>query len=201
MPADYNLDDDFELLLAWLGPDREQAGEKYEQLRQNLLDYFRRRGVPDPHSLADEVFVRVTKKAPEVAKGFVGDPAAYFLAVARLVLIEWWRQPARVRLPQDIPVPPTIETGTPKELLLQALDQCWARLEPHEQQIVLRYYATTEQKPRAYRARLAQELGITNGALRVLTHRLRGRLKRCIKQRLSAKKTETVTRIMHKESR
>jgi DNA-directed RNA polymerase specialized sigma24 family protein len=200
MPADHNLDDDFESLLAWLGPDREQAGEKYEQLRQNLLDYFRRRGATDPYSLADEVFVRVTRKAPEVAKDFVGEPAAYFLAVGRLVLIESRRQPVRVSLPRDIPEPPTADASTSQELLLQALEQCWGRLEPHEQQIVLRYYATV-QKPRESRARLAQELGVTGGALRVLTHRLRARLKPCIEQRLGAKKNETVTRIVHKESR
>jgi DNA-directed RNA polymerase specialized sigma24 family protein len=200
MPAHHNLDDDFESLLTWLGPDREQAGEKYEQLRQNLLDYFRRRGATDPHGLADEVFVRVTRKASEVSKDFVGDPVAYFLAVARLVLFESRRQPVRVSLPRDIPVPPAVDADTSQDLLLQALEQCWGRLEPHEQQTMLRYCAAG-QKQREARARLAQELGVTSGALRVLTHRLRARLKRCIEQRLGAKKNETVTRIVHKESR
>lgn len=197
MPTDHEPED-FELLLAWLGPDREQAGEKYERLRRNLFDYFRRRGVADPDGLADEVFVRVTKKVREISPGFVGDPAPYFLAVARLVLAEWRRLPPSAALSEDIPALSVVETGVAEEPRLQALEECWKRLDSREQGIVLRYYAGAGQKRRAGREQLARELGVTGGALRVITHRLRGRLRRCIEKLVRAKNPETVTRILHK---
>ena len=98
MPLDSMPPENFELLLSWLGPDRDRAGEKYEQIRRNLLDYFRRRDVPDPLSLTDEVLLRVTRKVNTVAEGFVGDPSAYFMAVARRVLAEFRRRQVETEL-------------------------------------------------------------------------------------------------------
>jgi RNA polymerase sigma factor (sigma-70 family) len=198
MTNDEYSGEDFELLLAWLGPDRERSGERYEQLRQNLLDYFRRRGVWDPHSLADEVFIRVTKKVKEVAGDYVGDPARYFFAVARNVLSEWRRQPVLTEISRDIPVEPALETVAPKELLLQGMEHCWALLRPHEQMTLLRYYQEVPQKLRESREQLARELGLTLGALRVTTHRIRVRLRRCIEKTVGKNNREIVPRIAHK---
>ena len=78
MPIDRTPPENFELLLSWLASDRDKAGEKYEQIRRNLLDYFRRREVSDPLSLTDEVIVRVTRKVNQVATDFVGDPSWVF---------------------------------------------------------------------------------------------------------------------------
>jgi RNA polymerase sigma factor (sigma-70 family) len=153
-----------------------------------LLNYFRRRGVTDPPSLADEVVIRVTRKVWEIAPTYVGDPVHYFLAVARNVLAEWRRQPVQVELPEDIPVHPVPEAHEMKELLLLSLEQCWAQLSPKEQTVLLRYYLeTTSQTVSENREQLARELGLTVNALRVMTHRVRGKLRRCI-ERLTAKK-------------
>lgn len=189
MPIDQTSWENFEQLLAWLGVDREQAGEKYEHIRRNLLDYFRRHGALDPLSLTDEVFVRVTRKAKEVAPNFVGDPYNYFLAVARLVLAESWRKPAQVELPEDIPVFPDDDAAGLKELMLQGLEQCWEKLSPEEHTILLRYYLETPtQKLYKSRELLAQDLGQTINALRVMTHRLRSKLKHCIEELIEKKK-------------
>ncbi|MET0621845.1 MAG: sigma-70 family RNA polymerase sigma factor [Pyrinomonadaceae bacterium] len=185
---DETPENDFERLLAWLGENPGQAAEKYEQVRQSLLNYFRRHGAADPPSLADEVFVRVTRKVGEVAPTYVGDPTHYFLAVARNVLAEWRRQPAQAELPQDIPVYQVPEEHEMKELLLQSLEQCWAQLTPDEQTVLLRYYLETpSQSVSENREQLARELGLTVNALRVMTHRVRGKLRRCI-ERLAARK-------------
>lgn len=188
-PIDQKPEKDFERLLAWLGPDREAAAERYERVRRNVIQYFRRHGVSDPLSLADEVITRVTGKVEEVAPTYVGNPVHYFLAVARKVLAEQWRQPAQVELPDDLPTPQTSEAHATKELLLQSLEQCWTRLTPQEQNILLRYYVEAHSSVVAEsREQLARELGLTLNALRVLTHRLRGKLRRCI-ERLSKGKT------------
>jgi DNA-directed RNA polymerase specialized sigma24 family protein len=123
MPTDQTPPENFELLLAWLGPNREKGAEKYEQIRRNLLDYFRRRDVFDPIGLADEVISRVTGKVHEVATGFVGEPSAYFFAVARRVLAEWRRRPKETELPEYIAAYSDDEAAQRKELTLQSLEQ------------------------------------------------------------------------------
>jgi DNA-directed RNA polymerase specialized sigma24 family protein len=183
MSTDQTPPENFELLLSWLAPDRDEAGEKYEQIRRNLLDYFRRRDVPDPLKLTDEVIVRVTRKVNKISDGFVGDPSAFFLAVARRVLAEWWRRPVETDLSADIPVFPESETGKRKELMLQSLEQCWARLSSAEQSILYRYCVEAPPLKLAQsRELLAKEVNMTMNALRVMAHRLKRKLKRCIER-------------------
>src|ERR1041385_136154 len=182
MPIDQTSPENFHLLLAWLGTDREKGAQKYEQIRQNLLDYFRRRGVTDPISLADEVIIRVTRKINRLVGSFVGDPSPYFLAVARRVLAEHWRAPLETELPAEIPVFSDSESGH-KALIMRGLEHCWARLSAEEQDTVYRY--CVERPPvklRDSRDLLAKELGLTLNALRVMSHRLRRKLKICIEK-------------------
>jgi hypothetical protein len=75
----------FDSLLAWLHPDREQAGERYESIRCSLIRFFSARGFSNPEELADETIDRVARKIDELVPSYSGDPATYFFAVARLV--------------------------------------------------------------------------------------------------------------------
>jgi len=197
MPPNRMPPENFELLLFWLAPDRDEAGKKYEQIRRNLLDYFRRRDVSDPLTLTDEVILRVTRKVDKVAEGFVGDPSAYFLAVARRVLAEWWRRPVETDLSQDVFVLPNSDEGERKELMLQSLEQCWARLSTSEQEILRRYCVETPPfKLVQSRELLAREINLTLNALRVMAHRLKRRVKTCI-ERLMKQKPEIGSRFLH----
>jgi RNA polymerase sigma factor (sigma-70 family) len=200
MPTDHTSDagEDFALLLAWLDPDPELAGEKYEQVRQNLLDYFRRRGALDAPSLTDEVFARVTKKIRFVAPGFVGNPAHYFLGVARHVLSEWRRQPEMTELPEHLSVLTDETAGERKELMLQGLEHCWTLLSPQKQEILLHYYlGMPTLKLSDSREQLARNLGLSLNTLRVTAHRMKNRLKRCIEKSIKRKQIETVSPILH----
>src|ERR687883_865457 len=64
----------FDRLLAWLDPDREQAGKKYEEVRSRLVRGFSSHGCPVPEDLADEAINRVAKLLPEIEKTYVGEP-------------------------------------------------------------------------------------------------------------------------------
>src|SRR6478672_10875246 len=72
----------FDALLDWLDPHREQAGQKYEDIRRRLIKLFVCRGCPEPEDLADETINRVIKKLKEIESGFTGDKARYFYGVA-----------------------------------------------------------------------------------------------------------------------
>ena len=184
--SDQTPPDDFERLLNWLASDREAAGRKYEEIRRTLHNYFRRREVADPLSLVDEVIERVTCKVAEVAPGFVGEPSHYFLAVARRVLAEWQRRPIEKELPLN--VIDSNDSITHKELLLQSLEECWAKRTPREQSILYRYCVETPPfKLSEARDELAGELEMSLTALRVMVHRLKKTIRRCI-ERLMAQK-------------
>lgn len=168
-------------------------------MRRSLHSYFRRHGATDPLSLADEVLVRVTNKVEEVAPRYVGDPLHYFLGVARYVLAEWRRRPVLVEMPKEIIALPVPEERAVKEQLLLGLEQCWSRLSTQEQSILLRYYlATPPQTVGESREQLARDLNMTPNALRVLTHRLRGKLRLCVERAVERKKHEMATRLPHK---
>ena len=181
MQVEQISDSDFDRLLSWLDADREKAGEKYEQIRQNLVDYFRRRGVLDPLSLADEVIVRVTKRVAEVAQKFVGPPSYYFLGVARRVIAEYWRRPAEQELPDHEPVSSSPEPDELRELQFVSLERCWSRLTAAEQSFLYRYCVETPPvKLSVSREQLASEIGANLNAIRVMAHRLKQRVKRCM---------------------
>ena len=55
----------FTRLLACLDPDRERAGEKYEDLRRTLIKFFEWRNAPFPEDHTDETFNRIAKKLGE----------------------------------------------------------------------------------------------------------------------------------------
>src|SRR5215813_1021582 len=73
------------LLLA-LGPDRDEAGEKYIEIRTNLTRFFEWRGCPFPEDHADETINRMAKRVAEGEE--ILNPAGYAMGVARLVVLE-----------------------------------------------------------------------------------------------------------------
>jgi hypothetical protein len=79
----------FDAFLAWLDPDRDRAGEKYEEIRRELIKDFVHRECFDPEALADEAINQVIRKLPEIAGTYTGDPASYVYAVAQGLLRIW----------------------------------------------------------------------------------------------------------------
>jgi hypothetical protein len=75
----------FDKLLAWLHPDRERAGEKYEHIRRTLISFFLSQNSHKPEELADETINRIAQRLDENAEGYVGDPANNFYEMARIV--------------------------------------------------------------------------------------------------------------------
>ena len=78
----------FEAILAWLSPDRDVAGHKYVQLRDDLVKIFTWNRCADPEGLTDEVFDRVARKIHQLIETFSGDPRLFFYGVARNLIKE-----------------------------------------------------------------------------------------------------------------
>lgn len=175
----------FDMLLSWLDPNRERAGEKYEEIRARLIKRFRKHGCGDPEQLANDTIDRVAKKLPEIITTYEGDPVPYFYAVAHYVHIEFLRGPVAVSISQTdmllsaAPSPPP-DLFDEDERLNACLRHCMEKLAARDRDLILQYYNGERQVKIKFRKELAERLGIKLANLRLQTQRIRARLKKCI---------------------
>src|SRR5829696_5321730 len=78
--------DAFDRLLVAFGGDRETAGQKYLEIRQNLTRFFVWRGCSFPEDHADETINRMAKRVTEGEE--ILNHSGYAMGVARLLLLE-----------------------------------------------------------------------------------------------------------------
>lgn len=166
----------FDALLDWLAPEREQAGQKYEEIRTRLIKIFSCRGCYEPEDLTDETINRVTNRLGEIKDHFKGDQAKYFYGVANKVHLEYLRR----KQPQQRETP--VVDSNRIEAEFKCLEHCLDRLSTENRDLVLQYYQL-ERKARIDRRKsLAKELGIKPNALRIRAHRIRATLQECVQE-------------------
>lgn len=184
-----------EALLSWLDPDREQAGRKYESIRQTLIKIFSWNGSSDPEGDTDETINRVARKSPELMCAYTGDPAAYFCGVARKVLMESRRREAtrEAQMAKRPGAQPQKNFDVQEEEAraskdkFDCLEKCLQALTPENRRLILEYYRMEKQEKIDFRRELAEEVGIEIGSFRVKIHRIRLTLHKCIEQCLKEK--------------
>jgi DNA-directed RNA polymerase specialized sigma24 family protein len=169
-------------MLSWLDADREQAGKKYEKIRRRLIEIFASRGFQEAEDLADETINRVARKSQDVAEGYVGEPAYYFYAVAKKILLERWK----VKTPVIMPPPPVSSDEIEREHV--CLEQCLGHLPETDRELILNYYSDERHVKIDQRKELADRLGIAINALRIRTYRVRLTLKQCLEDCLGQAK-------------
>jgi RNA polymerase sigma factor (sigma-70 family) len=174
----------FDKLLASLDPERERAGEKYEQIRGGLVCFFEWRGCPSPEDHADETFNRVARKLDEGEP--VRDPFTYVYGVARLLLLEIYKGQARERTAlSDLassaqPLPRDAEDQGEAQLRLDCLRQCLGELPRDSRDFITAYYQGEKRVKIDNRQRLAEQNGISLNALKLRASRLRAKLEECV---------------------
>jgi DNA-directed RNA polymerase specialized sigma24 family protein len=180
-------DTPFDDLLAWLNPDRDIAGQKYETIRAGLIRIFVARGFSSAEDMADEVITRVTRKLPDIRDGYVGEPARYFHGVARHVIQEWYRpkEIATDEIPRS-----WIQVGNRSDLY-ECLLQCLKFLPPEKHEMALDYHVYDGHDKIEQHKIMAQELGISENALRGRAHQLRNQLGKCVLQCIGTLRKQT----------
>jgi DNA-directed RNA polymerase specialized sigma24 family protein len=168
----------FDLLLARLDGERQQAGLKYELLRRKLVKFFEWRGGASCEDLADDTINRVARKLE--AGEEIRDLAAYCAGTARLVFLESLR--SRHNEESFEPFPESSSSLDPEMgMRMDCLESCLRKLPPEEADLIMQYYQS--EKPNiAARREFASRLGIPLNALRIRTHRIRARLENCVEQ-------------------
>jgi RNA polymerase sigma factor (sigma-70 family) len=171
-------EESFASLLAWLDPDPEVAGQKYEVIRAGLIRIFVSKGFSDAEDLADETINRVMKRLPEIQDTYVGEPARYFHGVSRYIIREMMRR-------KEVAVEEVPGFSTEAEVHSDEYDcllKCLRFLPSDRRELILDYYIYDGRDKIAQHRRMASELGITEGALRGRAHQVRGNLEKCIQQ-------------------
>jgi RNA polymerase sigma factor (sigma-70 family) len=167
----------FEALLAWLDPDREVAGRKYEVIRVGLIRIFIAKGFSDAEDLADQVINRVMTRLPDIRGSYVGEPVNYFRGVARNLIHEARRR--REVATEVFPEHPgqTVAVATDE---YDCLLKCLRLLPAEKRELVLDFYLYEKRDKIAHHKSLARQLGITESNLRVRVHRIRETLEKCV---------------------
>ncbi len=185
MPRNPNISqEDFDEILAWLDSDREQAGVKYEDLRQSLVRILGWKGCVDAEGLADETIDRVTRRIHDLRRTYKGDPRLYFYAVANNVAREY-KKKTNLYVPigdveTTVSTPPPANEEKDRESDWDCFDTCLRELSLENRELILEYYLKEKQAKIDHRKEIAQRLGVSVKALRVRMYRIRAALEECI---------------------
>lgn len=143
---------------------------------------------PNPDDLADETIDRV---AARLAGGELirTDLLRYVYGVARNVMLESWKKkPLQPGHFEDAPSPDLFVAERERRLTERQLDcflHCLKREPESDRTILLRYYEHRGRQKIESRVRLADELAIPLGALRLRIHRIKIALQRCMERCVS----------------
>lgn len=168
----------FEALLTWLSPERETAGQKYELIRSGLMRIFISKGFSDAEDLVDQTIDRVMTRLPDIRDNYVGEPAHYFHGVARNLIREAYR---RKEIATDVSPVAGIQM-TNKSDEYECLMRCLQFLTLTKRQLILDYHVYEGHDKIEHHQIMAQELGISKGALRGRAHQIRSDLEKCVLQ-------------------
>ena len=182
--------DIFGKLLARLDPDRERAGERYEDLRRTLTRFFELRNAPFPEEQTDEVFNRIARKLFEGVE--IRNIGSYCYEVARLVCLEALkgRDSKRASLDpdnHDVAVVDRADEARENEIRLACLEDCLDSLPIESRELIVEYYKDNKRERIEQRKSLAASLGLQREALANRAQRLRDKLEQCVKSCLRRK--------------
>jgi DNA-directed RNA polymerase specialized sigma24 family protein len=165
--------DPFDALLAWLDPDRDIAAQKYEIIRQGLIRIFVAKGFSRAEDMADEAFRRASERLPDP---YVGERFNYFRGIARNLIKEAYR--LKEIATDEIPEPPIVVIDHSDEY--ECLLRCLRFLPSAKRDLILDYHVYEGHDKIAQHEIMAEEIGISKGALRLRAFHLRADLEKCV---------------------
>jgi DNA-directed RNA polymerase specialized sigma24 family protein len=186
MKKDFTLtQQDFDALLGWLSPDREQAAERYENIRRGLIRFFRFRGCADPQTLADETINRVAAKVSTFDSTEGVKTISYFYGFASNIYLEYLRtvKKREVQLePEYFSLPQNLKSSDDSNVQCACLEKCLAKIPREESSLVIQYYAQEKSQKIQLRKKLAERMNLKIPALHTRVFRIRNALRECIEQ-------------------
>ena len=172
----------FDKLLVAFDADREAAGRKYLEIRNNLTRFFEWRGCSFPEDHADETINRMAKRVFEGEE--ILNHSGYAMGVARLLLLEInkGRQREQSALAEIGAAPDVYVPEDDDESRLTCLRSCLQTLSPDNRELILQYYQGEKGEKIENRKKLLDRLGIPVNTLRMRALRLREKLQACVEE-------------------
>jgi DNA-directed RNA polymerase specialized sigma24 family protein len=170
----------FDKLLTSFGEDRENAAEKYLEIRSNLVRFFEWRGCTFPEDHADETINRVAKRLVEGEE--ISNPSGYCVGVARMLLLEINKEHAREQraLGEMASSPVAHSDDSESEGHIECLRSCLQNLPADSRELIIEYYKGEKGAKIKNRKRLVERLGIPVNTLRMRALRLREKIQGCV---------------------
>jgi DNA-directed RNA polymerase specialized sigma24 family protein len=178
----------FERLLSSFDSDRERAGEKYENTRRKLSEFFEARGSHAPDEHADETINRVARKISEGET--IENLNSYCYGVAKFLWLEAARRRAKepIALDDDRAHPATSvadeeeqeQMRQKRERRLACFEECLSKLPDETRVFIVEYYREENGLKIQQRKQQAARLNTTLNAMRLRASRLRRELGACI---------------------
>ena len=175
--------ENFERLLNWLHPNREEAGQEYQRIRALLIKKFQAHSCHFPDNLADATMDRVAQKlTTEMIENWVGDKERLFYRVAYYILLE-----DRDKGLSEVQIPDGFEVQKPDEEedlepKLRCLEKCMQEISAGKRELIVKYYRGKRSEKIKNREELARELNLNLPGLRVRALRIRRELRKCIER-------------------
>ncbi len=177
------IEGNFNDLLEWFSENREEAGEKYEEIRAGLIRFFYFKGCADSENLADEAINRVASKLSVLDLSKNPEPKNVFYGFASKMYLECLKK-------QEVEFNADLHTLLETEDSLaefdnsnhECLEKCLAELSDKERNLIIGYYSAEKSEKVECRRKLAEKTKITTGALQIKVYRLRKILRKCIEK-------------------
>ena len=185
------IKENFNDLLNWFSSNQEEAGEKYEEIRNGLIRFFYFKGCTDAENLADEAINRVASKLPVLNLSENVKPINLFYGFASKIYLEYVNRLKKQEIEFNTDLHSSIKTDEPmtesENKNYKCLKQCLAKLSDEESNLVVEYYSLEKSEKIEHRRKLAETMQMKIGAIHVKIHRLRKILRKCIEKCVAEK--------------
>ncbi len=184
--------ENFDALLLWFSPNREEAGAKYEEIRNGLIRFFSFKGCSDAEVLADETINRVAKKFDQLDTNNKNKHITFFYGFASNIYREYLHKLNK----REVQFEPNIHSNTeiiyqPDEIVEEkhhCLQKCLLKLSEIDRVLMIQYFSKEKSAKIEHRRKLAEHLHLNQGAMHVKIYRLKDILRGCVEKCLENKK-------------
>ncbi len=176
------IEENFNDLLNRFSLNREEAGKKYEEIRNGLIRFFYFKGCADAEDLADEAINRVALKLSVLDLSGNVKPINVFYGFASKIYLEYVSRTKKQEVEFDADLHSPNKTTEPENKNQKCLERCLAELSVEDGDLIVEYYCLEKAEKIEHRRKLAEKLQMNIGAIHIKIHRLRKILRECIEK-------------------
>lgn len=182
--------ENFDKLLDWLSPDRDEAGVRFEQIREGLIRFFRLKGSHEPELLADESMNRVINRIDTLDLTTGANPTSLFYGFAANVFLEYFRteKMRTVQLNEAFERNSFRHTHVTTDLDIDCLHKCLNGLTGIDGRLIIEYYSEERKAKFEVRQKIAKQNEMAMGTLHTKIHRIKGVLRPCVEKCMNEKR-------------